>query len=76
MTWRQRGGCTFANAKPGGGGWAKIPKTERPWFGFGRSVRNGGGMMERVVVIPRHSGLEMGVGSEVVWGTEWVLLTW
>ena len=70
------GGLHVCQREAGGRGWAKIPKTERPWFSFGRSVRNGGGMMERVVVIPRHSDLEMGVGSEAVWGTEWVLLTW
>ena len=74
MTQRQRGDCTFANAKPGGG---VGPKSQKPnAFGFGRSIQNGGGMMERVVVIPCHNDLEMGVGSEVVWGTEWVLLTW
>ena len=38
MTQRQRGGCTFTNAKPGSGGWAKIPKTERLWLSFGRAM--------------------------------------
>jgi hypothetical protein len=70
------GGLHVCQREAGGRGWAKIPKTKHLWFSFGRSIRNGGGMMERVVVIPRHSDLEMGVGSEVVWGTEWVLLTW
>ena len=70
------GGLHVRQREARGRGWAKVPKTEHLWFGFGCSVRNGGGMTERVMVIPRHSDLEMGVGNEVVWGTEWVLLTW
>jgi hypothetical protein len=27
VAWWQQGGCPFANARPGGGGWAKNPKS-------------------------------------------------
>jgi hypothetical protein len=40
-TSRQRGGCAFANARPGGQDLSKKLETERSWLGFGRAVRNG-----------------------------------
>ena len=38
MRWRQWGGCTFANARPGSGIWAKKSKAERLWLGFRHAV--------------------------------------
>ena len=38
MTWRQLGDSAFANARSGGRGWAKNPKTEPPWLGFYKTV--------------------------------------
>ena len=38
MTWRQLGDSVFTNARSGGRGWAKNPKTEPPWLGFYKTV--------------------------------------
>jgi hypothetical protein len=38
MRWRWWGSCIFSNTRPGDGIWAKNPKTERLWLGFGHAV--------------------------------------